>query len=226
MFFVYGIMADSKINENDIYKAAVKRSTAELIVELAVAFPHDTSLKLIHNLTRDELLDVVIHTRSRLNSLSAVKQIINGDEKPPELFSLVGRKPVGGATISELGRAITVTSATPVTVAVITTAAGRTTDTVTSPQVNQSVTSGGQMARPSVSGVITTAAITQPTGSVQPTGGGMDASGLGGIAQILAVMQASQQQMAAQTAEREARLAAQTAEREVSLKLEFARLAA
>ena len=44
MLFVYGIMADSKINENDIYKAVVKRSTPELIVELAIAFPYDTSL--------------------------------------------------------------------------------------------------------------------------------------------------------------------------------------
>ena len=101
-------MADAKVKEDDLYKAVVKRSSADLITELGVAFPHETALKRIHGLTRDELLDAVIHTRTRLNSLSVVRQVVNGEEKPPELFSIVGDTPAGGVTISELSKTVTV----------------------------------------------------------------------------------------------------------------------
>ena len=81
------------------------------------------------------------------------------------------------------------------------------------------------MTRPAASGVIPTASVYQSTDRVQPMGGG-DMSELSGIAQILAMMQASQQQANTQAADREARLAAQAAEREASMKMELARLAA
>ncbi len=38
-------MAGVKVKENDLYKAAVKRASAELMTELAVEFPHETVLK-------------------------------------------------------------------------------------------------------------------------------------------------------------------------------------
>ena len=55
-------MADASAFQSELYKAAVKSSSADLISELAVAFPHSSSLERIHALTRTELLDAVIDT--------------------------------------------------------------------------------------------------------------------------------------------------------------------
>jgi len=209
-------MADASTFQSELYKAAVKRSSADLISELAVAFPHNSSLERIHALTRAELLDTVIQTRTRLNSLSAIRQVVNGGEKPPELFALVG-VPTGGSTIAEQGGAVhvtTVTTSTSTTAVVVTTAAMIGTQTVTSPQQVQPSLPGVHVSRPAVSGVVTTPAIQQTAGHVQPSGGAPDMSGFGGIAQILAMMNAQNAQLATQSAERDA-----------SLKLQLAKLA-
>jgi len=210
-------MADASAFQSELYKAAVKRSSADLISELAVAFPHNSSLERIHALTRTELLDAVIQTRTRLNSLSAIRQVVNGGEKPPELFARVGNVPTGGSKIAEQGGAVhvtTVTTSTPTTAVVVTTAAMIGTQTVTSPQQVQPSLPGVHVSRPAVSGVITTPAIQQSAGHVQPSGGAPDMSGFGGIAQILAMMNAQNAQLATQSAERDA-----------SLKLQLAKLA-
>ena len=55
-------MADASAFQSELYKAAVNKSSADLISELAVAFPHSSSLERIHALTRTELLDAVIDT--------------------------------------------------------------------------------------------------------------------------------------------------------------------
>ena len=105
-------MADASAFQSELYKAAVKRSSADLRSELAVAFRHTSSLERIHALSRTELLDAVIQTRTRLNSLSAIRQVVNGGEKPPELFALVGGIPTGGSTITEQGGGVHVTTVT------------------------------------------------------------------------------------------------------------------
>ena len=169
-------MADASTFQSELYKAAVKRSSADLISELAVAFPHNSSLERIHALTRAELLDDVIQTRTRLNSLSAIRQIVNGGEKPPEPFALVGGIPTGGPTNAEQGGAVhvtTVTTSTPTTAVVVTTAAVNATQTITSPQ-DQPSQRGMHVSRLAVSGVVTTPAIQQSAGHVQPSGGAPD----------------------------------------------------
>ena len=165
----------------------------------------------MNSLTRTELLDAVIQTRTRLNTLSEIRQVSNRGEKPPELVALVGGMPTGGSTIAELGEAVTIS--TPTTAVVITTAAVIATQTISSPQVQPSQL-GLHVSRPAVSGVITTPATQQSAGHVQPSGGAPFMSGFGGIAQILAIINAQNSQLATKAAERDA-----------SLKQELARLA-
>ena len=133
--------------------------------------------------------------------------MVNGEEKPPELFSIVGDTPAGGVTISELSKTVTVvTSVTSTKPVLVTTAAAMATQTVTTPQIVYTPpgSTGVPVTRPAVSGVIPTTSVSQSTDRIQPVGGG-DMNGLSGIAQILAMMQASQQQATAQAAERERR---------------------